>query len=220
MIQLPNITLIALATIRPDAAVKALEYSCKGITFGAVKLVSHIRPESTSEYIQHEHVDKFPSIDDWNRYVVYDLWKHVDTEFCILVHEDGFIVHPESWDPAFLMYDFCGSPFDIDTAIAIQGGRDQPLSRVGNSVSIRSRRLLKLPTDTNMEWRRFNADSNEDTFVSCHNRKIFEACGMRFAPLEVAIFWGREAEIPENQYVDKPFIFHKWHGRNHIYPHF
>jgi hypothetical protein len=220
MIQLPQITLIAVATVEPVKAVNALLYSCKGITFGAVKLVSHIRPEGTPDSIVHEYVDKFVSIDEWNRYIVYDLWKHVDTEFCILIHEDGFIVHPESFDPAFLMYDYCGPVWSMEVAIAIQGGRDQPLSRVGNSVSLRSRRLLKLPTDINLEWKRFNNDSNEDTFLTCHNRRIMEACGMRIAPVEVAMFFGREEDLPELQYIDKPFLFHKYHGRNGQYPRF
>jgi hypothetical protein len=37
---------------------------------------------------------------------------HVDTEFAILVHEDGFIVNPECWSDEFF-YDYIGAPWPI-----------------------------------------------------------------------------------------------------------
>lgn len=220
MIQLPNITLLAVATQSVESTVKALEYSCREITFGKVKLVSPYRPQNLPDYIEHEYINPFATIDDWNYHIAYNLWTHFDTEFCFLAHADGFIVNPQSWKEEFLQYDYIGSPWSYECALAIQGGRDQPLSRVGNSVSIRSHRLCKLPVDAKIEWSRFNNDSNEDTWITCHRRKTFEACGMKFAPLELAIQFGREEDIPECQHITEPFCFHKWSGRNHIYPHF
>jgi hypothetical protein len=38
----------------------------------------------------------------WLSYAaIYEPGKHVDTEFAILVHEDGFIVNPECWSDEF-----------------------------------------------------------------------------------------------------------------------
>ena len=219
MIQLAQVTLIAVATRNIEGTVKAMEYSCRGIEFGKKVLVAPYCPEN-SIGIHWDKIEPFPSIDEWNEYIVYHLWKHFDTDYCLLVHNDGFVVHPESWTPDFLGYDYIGSPWGYETSLAIQGGRDQPFTRVGNSVGIRSRRLCKLPTDAQIPWRRFNADSNEDTFISAHCRKIFEGCGMRFAPFGLAMEFGREEDIPECQHVDKPFLFHKWSGRNANYPRF
>lgn len=218
MIELSNVTLIAVATRDIESTVKALEYSCRGITYGTVKLVASHKPANLPSYIQYEYIDPFPTIDDWNYYMVYWLYLHVQTEFALLIHNDGFVVNPEFWKPEFLQYDYIGSGWSHECAIAIQGGRDQPLSRVGNSVGIRSKKLMELPQSIFMPWRRFNADSNEDTYISCHNRKLFEEYGCKFAPLELAIEFGREEEFPENQHITHPFIFHKWFNRNHIYP--
>jgi len=46
MLNLDNVTLVALASIRIDNNLKALEYSSKDIKFGAVKLVSHEKPDN------------------------------------------------------------------------------------------------------------------------------------------------------------------------------
>lgn len=220
MISLHNITLLAVATTQVEATGRALEYSCSGITFGKVKLISPYRPQGLAEYIEHEYIEPFRTIDDWNYHIAFNLWKHFDTDFCFLVHADGFIVNPQSWNDEWLKYDYIGSPWSFECALAIQGGRDQPLSRVGNSVGLRSHRLCKLPVDAKMEWRRFNNDSNEDTFISAHNWHIFAMHGCTKAPLEVAVEFGREEDIPEGHHVTHPFCFHKHYGRNSVYPRF
>ena len=44
---------------------------------------------------------------------------------------------------------------------------------------------------------------------------------MRYAPLELAIYFGHEHMIPELEGKDiKPFVFHKWWGTNAQYPDF
>jgi hypothetical protein len=49
----------------------------------------------------------------WLSYAaIYEPGKHVDTEFAILVHEDGFIVNPECWRWV-LKYDYIGAPWPI-----------------------------------------------------------------------------------------------------------
>jgi hypothetical protein len=57
VIDLPNITLIAVSSVQIEQTIKALEYSCRGINFGAVKFVTH-------EDIDHEYikVEKVPQI--------------------------------------------------------------------------------------------------------------------------------------------------------------
>ncbi len=42
---------------------------------------------------------------------------------------------------------------------------------------------------------------------------------MRYAPLEVAKYFGHESMIPEVEGI-RPFVFHKWAGTNKEYPKF
>ena len=92
--------------------------------------------------------------------------------------------------------------------------------RVGNGVSLRSKRLLELPSVENLPWEKTDSgDHNEDCYLCCKERIILEEKGICFAPLEVAVHFGREHSIPENEGIE-PFLFHQWRGVNQKYPKF
>ena len=74
MLELPQVTLISLTGRNFEAHQVATEYSCRDIKFGAVKVIYDF---------------KIKTIDDWNRKIIFDLWKYVDTKFAMLIHPDG-----------------------------------------------------------------------------------------------------------------------------------
>lgn len=218
--QLPNVTLLCLCTRDVEKGAEALKYSMKDIDFGQVRLVSDYRPANLPDTIDWVQVHKMPSIDEWNHEVFYNLWKYFDTEFVLFIHPDGFVVNPQSWRDEFLQYDYIGAPWVIACSEAIRGPRvdTHELVRVGNSVGIRSKKLCKIPSEVNIPWVRYNGDYNEDTQITAHNRKIFIDNGCKFAPLELAVYFGREEEVPEGVHVEHPFLFHKWKDKNAQYP--
>lgn len=192
-LQLPNVTLVLLSGLgyRQKANIHALEYSRRGIEFGEVL------------YLQLGHIK---DIDSWSKAAIYDLSKHVTTEFCLLIHENGFVVNSEQWNPDWLNYDFIGSPWPLPQDDFSYRDEEKNIVRVGNSVSLRSKKLLDLIATR--KWHSYYGFYNEDGFITCHHRKWLESQGCTFAPLEVAKWFGRELDIPENAEVDKPFIFH------------
>ncbi len=200
-INLPQVTLIAYTGRDIDAHKKALDYSCRGINFGAVKLI-----EKHSE-----------TIDDWNKAIVYDLGDYVDTEFALLIHQDGFVVNPEMWNNDWLNYDYAGSPWPMPQDDYSYRDVNGTIQRVGNSVGLRSKKLLDLPKKLNMEWKSYYGNTNEDGFISVHNRHLFEQQGCKFMPFEEAIYFARETPLPENYYLE-PFMFHRYAGTNANYP--
>ena len=193
MIQLPDITLIGLSGVgyRTDKMVQAFDYSCKNIEFGAVK------------YIQ---LGEIKDIDSWSRAVIYELPKYIETDYCLLIHENGFVVHSESWRGEWFDYDYIGAPWPLPQDTFSYRDEEGNIVRVGNSVSLRSKKLINLIA--RKEWKPYFGNYNEDGFITCHNRKWLEAQGCKFAPLEVARWFGRELEMSENGDVDKPFVFH------------
>lgn len=193
MLELPQITLIALGTKNIKGMYNALEYSQRGIKWGAVKLIDSIVCNT---------------IDEWNHAIIFDLRNFVDTDFCLLVHPDGFVVNPESWRDEFLAYDYLGSPWPLPTDPFSYRTPDGEIVRVGNSVSLRSKKMLNLPYELEFAWRPYWGNTNEDGFLTCHNRRLLQHFGCRFAPIETAKYFGRELEIPENQDVESPFVFH------------
>lgn len=220
-LQLPNVTLTAMTSVMVPETIKAMEYSMRGIAFGDAVLITHEKPKRLPEGIRYRHIDKLDNIDRFNYETVYHLGDYVDTEFALLVHYDGFVVHPEMWRDEFLEYDYIGSPWplpkegDTTTYRDIYGN----LCRVGNSVSIRSKRLMDFPAKAGVPWVGENGYFNEDGFICCKIRHLLEAEGMKIAPLEVAKYFGHENMIPEIEGIT-PFLFHKWYGTNAHYPDF
>ena len=219
MIELPNVTLIALTSVRIPQTIKALEYSCRGIKFGKVKLASDIIPDDLPSFIQHEFTPKSGNIDEWNYNIIYNLPKHVDTEFALLIHDNGFVVNPESWKDEFLNYDYIGAPWPLPKDNFSYRDIDNNLIRVGNSVSIRSKKLLDVPIKYNLEWKPFHSFTNEDGFICVNYRHKYIEDGCKFADLEIAKYFSHETWIPEIEGIT-PFAFHNYIYNNKNYPKF
>lgn len=220
-LKLPQVTLIAMTSVDVQATVEAMKYSMRDIEFGDAVIVTHKKPFGLPKNIRYAHTSKLTNIDHFNYKTVYELGDYVNTEYALLVHADGFVVNPDSWRDEFLDYDYIGSPWPMPTNDLMYRDINGNLCRVGNSVSIRSKRLMDFPKKCNMPWTPEDGCFNEDGFICCRMRHLFEAEGMKYAPLELAIYFGHEHMIPEIQGKDiKPFVFHKWWGTNAQYPDF
>lgn len=191
-IELPNVTLIAVTGKDIEGHKRALKYSCEGIKFGYVKLV-----EKT-----------FATIDDWNKYIFYNLTDHVETDFCLLIHADGFIINPKKWNFKWLDYDYCGSPWPLPTDDFSYRDKNGVIQRVGNSVGLRSKKLLDIPKKLNIPWKSFHGYTNEDGAICVNYRHIFEENGCKFMPFEEAIKFGKEIPLLEHQGIET-FLFHQ-----------
>lgn len=218
---LNNITLVAVTNVETEAHVKALEYSSREITFGRVLLLAPEKPHLDGFSYDHISIDGFADVGEWGEFICFELYKFIDTDYIILVHSDGFIVNPSAWDDKFFEYDYIGAPWPLSK---IKGqfvdSKGAPV-RVGNSVSLRSLRLLKAPSKLNLKWDTEEQLGylHEDGFLCAVNKNLLEEEGILFAPLELACKFSREEPIPENKGID-PFAFHKWKGENKLFPRF
>ena len=220
MLELKNVTLVAVSSSpRAKGNIRALKLSMKKVRCGDVLFVSDKKPRHMPKGIRFEQMEKFQSIDDFNHFMVYELYKYIKTEFALIVHDDGFVVHPECWKSSFWEYDYIGAPWPLPAPDDLISYRDVngEICRVGNSVSIRSRRLMELPSKIGMKWEKFGGWYNEDGFICVNNKHIFEQNGMKIAPIEVAKYFSHETMIPEIEGIT-PFAFHKWKGTNAHYP--
>lgn len=191
-LQLPNVTLIALTSLDFEGHKKAIDKSCEGIEWGGVKIIWD---------------ETIKTIDDWNRKIIYELANYVATPYALLFHADGYPINAHAWQENFLDYDYVGAPWPLPTDSYSYRTEEGELVRVGNSVSLRSKRLLELPRKLNLEWRGYYGNTNEDGFLCVHNRKALEAEGIKFAPLDVAKYFSKEHEIEENKGLTT-FAFH------------
>jgi hypothetical protein len=118
------------------------------------------------------------------------------------------------WDDEFLNYDYIGAPWPLPQDDFSFRDPQGNIQRVGNGgFSLRSKKLLKLASTLNLEWKPYFGFYHEDGFFTCHNRALYELKGCVYAPIEVASRFSQELYIPENEGII-PFGFH---GKNHYY---
>jgi hypothetical protein len=210
MVSLNNITLLSVTSVNLDRTIRALKHSMKGVNFSEVILLTDkdVSPDNIKT-IKIEQLDYV----GYSKFIVYKLHKFINTEFALIIQDDGFVTNPEQWSDEFLNYDYIGAPFPIPPSNDTISYRDPfgNLQRVGNGgFSLRSKKLLELPTKLNLEWKSYFGYWNEDGFFAVHNRHILEENGCKFAPVNIAAKFSIENNMPETINITS-FGFH---GKN------
>jgi len=190
-IQLPSVTLCCLTNQKFDEHLFAMEKSSEGIGWGARKIIFDMDCDSISK---------------WNEKIIKELPKYVDTSHAMLIHADGYVINPELWNPEWLELDYIGAPWPLPQDDYSYRDESGNLVRVGNSVSLRSKKLMDLVATRPMEFHYGN--NNEDGQICSWNRNWLESQGCKFATLEQAMPFSKEHEIPENVGL-KTFAFHQ-----------
>ena len=214
-LDLDNITLVAVTHKEISQSIKALKFSSKKINFKSIKLFSPKHQFTIDKEIENIHIRSLNSISEWGEFIIFELYKYIDSDYIILIHPDGFIVNPQSWNPKFLDYDYIGAPWPDSKEFYNSEGK---ACRVGNSVSLRSFNFLYRPTELGLKWKDAKVSNNhEDGFVCVQNRTLLEASGIKFPSLKIASLFSREYTFHDNKNIN-PFAFHKWFGENKKFP--
>lgn len=195
MLSLPDVTLLAIDCVQPELAWRALRYSRREIDFAQVQLfTSHeiICPDVTVN-----RIDALTELAAYSRFCLKDLVRYISTDYILMVQADGFVINPGLWDDAFLKYDYIGAPWPAEAPWCTR-------SRVGNGgFSLRSRRLMELAAALKDDFK------HEDVYLTNIRHDYFVSHGCRFAPVDVAMRFSLEAQIPECAYdLDSCFGFH------------
>ena len=214
---LNDVTLVSVTGVNFEKTLFALWQSSREIDFAAVKLITPVELDLPAWVSNEESIgSRLDSIDAYNHYMLYDLHKHVETNFVLVVQADGYVIRPRLWSSRFLDYDYVGAPWKLSkTAYIDPFGSHQ---RVGNGgFSLRSQRILEtpqkldIPFDVNSSDFYNHANANlrsEDGNICVHNRHLFERRGCTFADVETAALFSREQWVPERRFRST-FGFHK-----------
>jgi hypothetical protein len=215
MINLDNVTLVSVTSVNLDRTIRALKYSCKNIIFNDVILLTD--KDVSTDNINVIKIEELDYI-GYSKFIVYELHKYIKTDFALIIQEDGFVVNANKWDDNFLKYDYIGAPFILPRQDDNISYRDSfgNLIRVGNGgFSLRSKKLLSLPTLLNFEWKSYFGYYNEDGFFAVHNRYILEENGCVYAPVDVAAKFSHERQTSETIGIT-PFGFHGKDNKNYF----
>jgi hypothetical protein len=192
-LQLKNVTLYSYNCVNPINSIKALLYSSKDIDFAKIILISNTKPEkipSNIEFVKTEYISHKES----SMFTYTTLPNIIDTDYCLGIHDDGFVINPQLWRKEFFDYDYIGAPWKWE------GRRN----RVGNGgFVLKSNKFVQLTK--NLKFLGY-CDDGELTNMYYD---YFIQNGCKYAPVEIAMKFSLESKIPECDFdLNKSFGFH------------
>lgn len=190
MLKLPNVTLACVASTHINESKEAVQKSRDGIIFGDVVAL---------------YQENLRSSDEYSYFMLFELGKHIKTDYALIIQWDGYVLRPEKWTDEFFNYDYIGAPWPANEHFTPDGIE----IRVGNGgFSFRSKKLLDAFTELGLEFTDGGKGfSHEDGQICNYYRKELEAHGIKFAPVEVAAKFSTEIKVAESV---ESFGFHRY----------
>jgi|OM-RGC.v1.014183671 hypothetical protein len=194
MLNLSNVELIIIDCINVQRAVDTLKICTANIKFKNVKLLSHIIIEEN--FFDSIFINQITSIEQYSDFCL-KLNDYTDSDYVLLVQNDGFILNSNLWSNDFFNYDYIGAPW-YQTKICGQ--------KVGNGgFSLRSKKFLEFSS-------KFDTTNGmpEDNFLCLDNYKDAIDFGIKFASPKIASLFAYEYrnQFYTNFDPQKHFGFH------------
>ena len=203
--QLRSVTLVSVTGIDPKKNLRALEVSRVGLKFGEVLLLSRFAPKTIPDGIKFEKIKSdLWSYDEFSRFVLYELFKYVQTEFALFVHHRATVLRPNSWSDEFLSYDYIGAPWKPGVHFT-KSGKEVVVGNGG--FSLRSQKIMRAPTELSLPFTDNGTGYfHEDGQLCNYHRDRLEEHGVMYAPVELAAKFATETWL--DGAVDEPFGYH------------
>lgn len=200
---LPEVTLVAVSSIKINETIKALKNSMKGIKYADTLFFTHEEIDLINLGI---NVIKTPKLDysGYSKFIAYELHKYIKTDFVLIIQSDGYVLRKNKWLSEFLNYDYIGAPWPPNIHFTPKGIN----VRVGNGgFSLRSKKLLGILDKLHLPFTDNNTGyDHEDGLICNYYRHELEESGIKFAPVSIAAQFSHESDCKESIY--HPFGFH------------
>ncbi len=184
-----TITLVGIDGIGDDnGLLKAMEYSQK------------IFPVEDTFYYSKKMTGE-----ECQEFTIKELKDHIDTDFMLLIQNDGFVINPDKWSDTFFDYDYLGARWwHNDPHIKYATSENMECKNaVGNGgFTLRSKKFLEEASKLT-----YDGYSPEDAFLCIKSYDALTSAGVRFAPDHIA-----------DQFSTDPFMGHSFgfHGNKTI----
>jgi len=220
-LELNDITLLTVTSVDLGSAANALLISSEYCKFGSIKMLSPTRPISLHKTIEHVAIPPIDSV-GYSKFIIEELHKFVDTEFCLCIQSDGFVINPTQWTNDFLKYDYLGAPWPsaVNIDIGPIGKFYFDKNRVGNGgFSLRSKKFLEVCS--RIKFDELNFPTKSEDVIICHflYEEMLRA-GIKFAPIDLASKFSVESLIEnQNSNLETSFGFHgkHWLSNDYLY---
>jgi hypothetical protein len=160
-----------------------LGFMTDNVDFGSIKFIGTRNPSING--VEFKEIPKI-GITDYSKFCLFELSKHVQTDFCLLFQDDGFILNPNLWNECFYDYDYIGSPWPLYMGWPKEG------EQVGNGgFSLRSKKWCEIVSQLWPTWKKTHP---EDHVCCITNYDQIIANGLKIAPEELALKFSVENE--------------------------
>jgi hypothetical protein len=217
MLNLPQVTILTINCVDPREGINAMYHSMKNIAFKEAILFTHL--PVWADGITVKKINQLKSVDEYNDFVLR-LAEYVDSDYVLVVQDDGFVTNADNWDNEFLKYDYIGAPWPKDPSwIELQRAKEwmtRGFNQIGNGgFSLRSRRFLELSA----EFTTCNG-YGEDVFLTCINNAYMKAGGVKFPSIGLAKRFSYENNLADWKHagefdISQHFGFHGKNFSNH-----
>jgi len=209
MIFLPDVTLVTVTSVDIPQSVNALRVSSEKIQFASVKILTSEDISSLPEKVTHVTIPKLDFY-GYSKFIIEELYKYVETQYCLIIQADGFVINSHLWNDEFLKYDYIGAPWP-ETIGTSFGNLDLTGNRVGNGgFSLRSKKLLLETSKINFDSLNF-LTMNEDMIIGHYMYEQMVAAGIRFPEPDLAAKFS--VESPHAAYGESPNTSFGFHGK-------
>lgn len=190
---LNKVTLICVDCHNYGGAVAAIRKSMLQCDFAAVKLLTD--KGFDFEGIEVINIPPIRSKEDYSKFLIKELYKYFDTEFCLVIQHDGYVLNGKSWLTEFLDYDYIGAPWIYSDG-----------KNVGNGgFSLRSKKLQEILA---MDDFIFATDPEDQAIGRLYRDYLIKKYDVRFPNDDTADKFAYELRTP----IYDTFGFH---GRFH-----
>lgn len=215
MLDLSNVTIVTANCVRPIKGIESLRYSSLGIKFKEAILFTD--KDIRLDGIKTVLIPTLTSVDAYNDFILR-LADHVDSDYVLVVQDDGFVLNPDLWDWDFFKVDYIGAPWPAEESwCQRQMAKDYMKpgwNRVGNGgFSLRSRKFIELSA-------RFDTchGYGEDAFLCTVKYDYMIENGIKFAPVDLATKFSYENNLEDWQNPGRidPKAHFGFHGKNFV----
>ncbi len=103
-----KITLVSVTGLHDaQRAVYALTLSQRNMPGARVLLCSPQSPANLPAGIEHRKIAPL-NYHEYSWFMMFALWRVIETEFALIVQDDGWVLDAANWSSDFLQYDYIG----------------------------------------------------------------------------------------------------------------
>lgn len=211
MITLDNVTIFSLDGTGENTPgiLNALNVCLNDFNFAKTLFLTCTPKENINSKITQIKISKL-NYYEYNKFCLEQMTDYVDTDYCLIIHDDGFIVNPHLWTDDFLKYDYIGAPWYVGINRGLTWLQDRH-NLVGNGgFCIRSKKLMN---EAKILSKEYTDPIPEDFWLCSTNYYRLIDKGIIFADINTASKFSTEAISDQYPNLKNSLGFH---GKFHI----